>query len=294
MFILAGTNDTGDAVPLATTVANLTYMYDKCKNAGIIVIACTVPPRDVTTYNSAIYAVNGWIRAQQYNRSDYIVCDFYSALVEPSTDIAKTNFTSDGIHPSAFGAYFMGKEIAAKLAPRLASPMLFAGSNGDLVNTIVTNGYLLGGSTVATGWTGGIGSGTGTFSKVARANSLEWQQCNMTTLGDFSFYQSIFSNWAVGDKVKLVWEYEVDANAVIDRFGISLTIRDGSSIIGNANGLYIASGTAIRFYNEASTGVIETAWITIPVGAVRLLPYFTAKLTGSIRFGRCRIIKYSA
>ena len=111
-------------------------------------------------------------------------------------------------------------------------------------------------------------------------------------LGDFSINQSIYTGWVVGEKWKLVVEYELDALAVPDRYGCSVFIRDAASaVIHTVEGMFIASATAIRFPLDITSGVMETPVFTIPAGTVRLIPQLAGKLTGKIRFGRVRFIK---
>ena len=294
IHVLIGTNDVSQTMAASVTMSNILSIYKAINAAGILCVLGTIPPRAAYygPFVSHTTAVNQYIMNMQALYSGLIVVDYHGALVNPATDTSRTNMLYDSVHPSVQGAHTMGialSEALDKFTPKLT---VFQNTNGAIIESLVTNGCMLGGTTTATSWTGTVNSGIGTFAKVARPRGLEWQQVDFTILGDFIINQSIYTGWAVGEKWKLIVEYELDALAVPDRYGCSVYIRDvANTAIYVAESMFIASATAIRFPLEATSGVMETPVFTIPAGTVRLIPQLAGKLTGKIRFGRVRFIK---
>jgi lysophospholipase L1-like esterase len=82
--VLGGINDMtigAVAVP-ASTIANLKTIYTSLIAAGILPIACTIPPKNGYTEGPA--SLNAWISRYARNNG-FPVLDFYSLLVDPST-----------------------------------------------------------------------------------------------------------------------------------------------------------------------------------------------------------------
>lgn len=109
--IQGGANDTAGAS--ATTIANLTNMYDAARAAGIYVFALNVLWRnDANAQKIAdAQAVNAAISAYWASRSGGEVIDAYAVTLNQGT-----YFVADGVHPNAKGAHAIGSELAARLA----------------------------------------------------------------------------------------------------------------------------------------------------------------------------------
>jgi lysophospholipase L1-like esterase len=117
-FVLAGTNDTLDNVPLARTTSNLERIYRQLSEAGITVVALTVPPMDsgtsaFTQCSPRIRRINHWIREYARKNPGIILVDTYAALVDSTstTGAATADLLGDGIHPTVRGAKAMGDAI---------------------------------------------------------------------------------------------------------------------------------------------------------------------------------------
>ncbi len=138
-------------------------------NNGITVVALTIPPKnDISNeIKTKIMECNNYIRGLRSILKNYIVCDIYEVLADASTNNFALNLDSDGIHPSCQGAYKL-YEIFDRIIPPVS---VFTGGNLDASNPL-SNPYMLGGETVATGW-GIQTSAQYTASKVARENGLE-------------------------------------------------------------------------------------------------------------------------
>lgn len=107
LFLLAGTNDANQAVPLATYAANITAIVKEARKDGIPVIIGTVPPfgtSAVTTAKSLLVAqYNAWIHAWA-PPNGVRVAAVNSALVASGTETYLSGYDSgDGIHPETQG-----------------------------------------------------------------------------------------------------------------------------------------------------------------------------------------------
>jgi lysophospholipase L1-like esterase len=137
-LVLAGTNDAGASVPIATTLANLRAMYTGLQAAGIQPIAATILPRaDVPANVSALN--RGIVRlAESMNLP---LADFYSALVNPANgQWGLAAWTMDNIHPSPRAAALMGYALNLAIqqlvnaSPRLVSALWSDGSTTQIID----------------------------------------------------------------------------------------------------------------------------------------------------------------
>jgi lysophospholipase L1-like esterase len=130
-FVQGGTNDAGSfaSVPLATTIANLTSIYQQLMGAGILPILLTNPPRtdSPSGARAALGKINDWI-VRYASANGLPLVDLWTGLVDPTTGGYLAAYDSgDGIHPNAAGAKQMGVLINSAVAtwfpnwaPRLA------------------------------------------------------------------------------------------------------------------------------------------------------------------------------
>lgn len=123
--VLGGTNDVGNDVSAATTIANLTAIYNAIVAAGGKFVACTIPPRmgvdAVTPLTAAevvlLKTVNAWIRVNYSTWAGARLCDWTWALsngTDESSPLA-ANF-SDNVHPNATGAAIMAPIMSRAVA----------------------------------------------------------------------------------------------------------------------------------------------------------------------------------
>jgi lysophospholipase L1-like esterase len=135
--VLAGTNDVGYELPLATSQANLTAIYDLLVEHGITPILCTLPPRNrlegqpteiVLRQRNATILLNQWI-AHTAAMNGWPLVDLYSALVDPETGEYKAGLNADFLHQNSAGAQVMGQTLANALAGyQLPAPPLLVSS----------------------------------------------------------------------------------------------------------------------------------------------------------------------
>lgn len=115
--IMIGTNDAGQGVPLATTVANLTAIITAAKHYGPAVL-CTIPPRGTTTdtaVKTATAAINAWIRLFGPQLGCW-VADCNTVLRDATTgDYAAGYDSGDGTHPTQAAHIAMAQVVAAAM-----------------------------------------------------------------------------------------------------------------------------------------------------------------------------------
>jgi lysophospholipase L1-like esterase len=149
--VLAGTNDVGYELPLATSQANLTAIYDLLVAHGITPILCTLPPRNgaefgqppetITRQRNATLLLNQWI-AHTAQVNDWPLVDLYSALVDPATGEYKPGLNTDFLHQNSAGAQVMGAVLANALANYPSQPPLLADTQADTVYGVGNNLFL--------------------------------------------------------------------------------------------------------------------------------------------------------
>lgn len=118
-FVLSGTNDASQGIPLAQTLSNLEQIYDRLRSVGITVVALTIPPLAAaysafTQASHRIVAINQWIRNYADRHPGVVLVDTWAALVDATstTGAAATDMLgSDGVHQTALGAKTMGDAL---------------------------------------------------------------------------------------------------------------------------------------------------------------------------------------
>lgn len=206
--VLCGTNNITFNQTADQITADLVTIYTALRNAGAVVVACSIPPRNVAAGLTATQlrtqaAVNLWIANYCAATPGMLFADTASALTDSTTGQAATGMiSSDNLHPSPLGAYTMGQVVSTvvnSLLParggsfinpldvwnatenpggNLISVGLMAGTGGTLTGT-GTSGQ------VATGWSGVIqtpGTVTAAFSKEADATGTNLER-QVVTLG---------------------------------------------------------------------------------------------------------------
>jgi lysophospholipase L1-like esterase len=116
--LLAGRNDIGGAVSLATFQANMQAIVAKIRAIGASPVLCTIPP---TTSTAGITTAqwNQWIRVYAASIGAPLL-DFYNILVDPATGSYLSGYDSgDHIHPNAAGYFAMGQHAATVLGTLL-------------------------------------------------------------------------------------------------------------------------------------------------------------------------------
>lgn len=128
VHIMGGTNDiAGNAGPmeLPAIEANIASMVDLARANGIRVVIASVLPATEFSWRPGIdpgpkiAALNRWLKSYSHARHLAYV-DYYSALTDGALGM-KSEFTSDGVHPSLPGYLVM--DPLANAAIRAMSPL---------------------------------------------------------------------------------------------------------------------------------------------------------------------------
>lgn len=104
VVVIAGVNDVYQGRPVDAAVANLRWMYDRARQAGIRVVAGTILPYDTATpeQNARMHQVNAWIRQQAESDRTLGFADTRSAVAAPEKPDT-LSATADHLHPSPAG-----------------------------------------------------------------------------------------------------------------------------------------------------------------------------------------------
>jgi lysophospholipase L1-like esterase len=109
VLVLGGTNDLGDGISQATTIANLRYVITQAKSHGVVPILINVPPDSYASMSSKIDALNAAI-VHLANSYRLVVVDIHTPL-SASNGAIQARYTSDGLHFSSLGAQVVANAI---------------------------------------------------------------------------------------------------------------------------------------------------------------------------------------
>lgn len=122
-IVEAGTNDPGNVLTPAQSIANLKSIYDALRAAGIRVLAIPPTPRTApnaysTAQNQHLGQIGRFIRQYAQTYSGVVIADpRFNGFMNLSSGAPATGVTADGLHPNQAGAYIWGKTVVAALAP---------------------------------------------------------------------------------------------------------------------------------------------------------------------------------
>lgn len=183
--VLGGTNDSGQAVPLATTAANLTAIVNACLAIGAVPVLCTIPASNDNPAgrHKQNVIINAWIRSFAQARGLPLV-DFYNLLVDPATGNYLTAYNYDGVHPNAAGFAAMGTLLSNTLAPTLPPGRSLLPQDAADPNNTVQNPLFIGQTSTpgakADQWDPYGSGGTYTTDNSDTAVKGYWQTCSMS------------------------------------------------------------------------------------------------------------------
>lgn len=209
LFLLAGTNDANQGVPLESFASNVRGIAEQARRDGIPIIVGTVPPMGTSAVTSAkallIAQYNAWLHVWAPQNGIRLAA-VNSALVAAGSENMLGGYDSgDGIHPETNGHQRIAEAFAAAFAP-LASP-------GHLVKT-VSAFNLIGNPLFLTDYSGGwfnAGGSVGTAPTIAVApdtsgtlHAGNWGTISLDATAATSGYyraHSISSGFSPGDKL---------------------------------------------------------------------------------------------
>lgn len=148
VFIGGPANDPVTGISSATTIANLTAIYEKLKGRKVIQFTCpTRVELDTAGEKQTLAEVNQWIVDAPTLYPFVHVVDIYRLYMDPATAQPAADTTVDGIHYSEPTAHRIGYTVAQAIAPQLPLRPRRATTIGDPYNVLGDNGML------GAGWT---------------------------------------------------------------------------------------------------------------------------------------------
>lgn len=337
-IIQGGVNDiTGTAVgdeatSLIAIKAAFVSMIEKSLAAGVIPIVTTCFPLSstATNYSAArgqmLLNLNQWIREialTTYPRM--VVFDGWQAAVDPTSATGnwQTNYSADGIHPTAFGAQRIAAAFVTVLTKLAIDTPQRVGSIFDTYDNDSTNPQLfpnpLMQGTGGTKTTTGAGAGTNT-GNVPDLITVQWNRGGAGTVvnsivsrsdGIGSDHQMVVTSTNSGDAVQVnlisaiqarVSEGDVISSEIeLVMTGITALTSISYWIVWTVDGNAFTSPSAIAgsgsgVLSDNISMVLRTPPFKIPPGSVtNFVPRFTATFSGAggatIKLGRQSVTK---
>lgn len=262
--LLIGTNDlTGSAAGSGPTIfGRWKGIADTIREAGIVLVACTVTPRRVASDTSVQIAnhheLNARIRAYAAATPGVILCDWYNTIADPANGRALAANLGDDVHPNITGASKLGRFLAKVLAtvfpPRTVLPNL-----GDPKNVAPSGA-----------WTASHGNATVTLTTPAATGDdpRPWTQMQITaiTSTDAGSYGRLLKTATVtpGERYQAVVEFETDSESwAVKGFYARLLVTGGP--LNSVFDGYVFASAAVM--DRPESGVFRTPVLTIPAGA---------------------------
>lgn len=269
-FVLAGTNNAADA-DAATIYEKLTsLLWEPLRAAGIRVVAGTIPPNGgwTATQSGKMMAVNDMIRAAPSIYPGLRVADLWAATVDGATGAPRSGVFVDSIHPSARGAMYFARAIAAaldgvdvivpkrssggRLDPRILNPNPLAFGN----NATGTNGFILG--------VGGTGTGPDQWS-VSSSNAATTFTCsgnNARNPVDYIDGKSLDVSVTYGgdDHYFQAFTKSDSGDNYLDRVWAATTAKVHGAIVKPTAG---RNGFVYKAVTSGTTGGAEPTWPTV-------------------------------
>lgn len=327
--VLIGTNDVfsgvafGDAATPGTTVYSCTQIYSTLRAAGIPVVMIPVLPRAKDLLAGAITSANRAKLQRIYRwQRDFAARNKWVVLADPTLQMvdfaagngdpyggvtaAVTAWTTDGLHLSQRGGYWVGDAISSVLAPQIAAwdGVKTPGEAYDATNNpggnLAANPMMTGtGGTASTGFTGSVASswtgqrvagttGAAVASKVTKTLSngktYDQQQIVLTAaagsaIEEFQLRQTITSGITFGtDSVYGEFEIEVTGITAASLVGVDCRLSDGTTTT-YACRYDQGVGYAV---DTAFSGIFRTPVFTPGSGATFVQPQLMIRIDGTV------------
>lgn len=264
-------NSAAPFTDVVTTKANFLSMIQKTIAAGCIPLVCTSLPLDSSASGYSASEAQAILLLNQYLRelADYtfprmILFDAWASVVAPAdaTGDFATNYSTDGIHPTALACQRMSQDLATIMASYKYTRTQWVGSVFDSYDNDTNNRQIdpnpLNTGTGGTKSTSGAGSGTNT------GNAPDSYTITLTRTSTGACVNSIVSR---SDGHGSDWQVEftsVDANDAIDIVQTSqlhARVSAGDILVAECNlvGTSLTNISNISFAFEwASDGVTYT------------------------------------
>jgi lysophospholipase L1-like esterase len=116
VVIIAGVNDVYQGRSVDAVTRNLRLMYDRARDAGVMVLAGTIVPYDTATpeQNRKMREINAWIEGEAERDPNVTFVDTRRAVASPH-DPDRLASSPDSLHPSVDGYRHMAEVIRSSL-----------------------------------------------------------------------------------------------------------------------------------------------------------------------------------
>jgi len=279
LLVSPGINDVKGAIPVATTIANLTAIFDAHIANGSTIVTITCPPSnliDTTAEKQALFTLNRWLLDESTRRPGLIVVDVNPAVSAPATVAWRTGYSTDATHPNVVGSHAIADLIAAALDKVIPSTGSVITTNNADPYELVTNPRMVGDTAGVADSTTSTG-GTGAASKVARTDiEGDWQRWDGTAAGLHYFFKSVTTGYSAGQR--LVGRVELRAPDAADwgpptQSAVYIEQRNSSNaVVGTSISVELTVSSDAAFHDRI---IVELNPVTVHADAVG----------GSIRLG---------
>lgn len=109
-----GTNDIGQGVSQAVTIANLTSIVDTLKAAQVKPVLMSVPPRAQQSWARTIASLNAAIRSLA--TAEHVPYIDVHDVVSTASGVYQSGDSDDGVHPTVTAHHLMAIAAATQLA----------------------------------------------------------------------------------------------------------------------------------------------------------------------------------
>ena len=157
-----------------------------------------------STAHTKVATINNWIRRYAQLNAILIV-DFHALLVDPTTGMYKTGWTTDGTHPTTTAQGRMGAlawSTLSNVVPRVAVPITH--DQADPVNLYTNGCFGTGSGSLPTSWSSYGGSASGfTDTRGTKTGFAGSALTAARSIPDVRYHDSptVSIGWSVGDRI---------------------------------------------------------------------------------------------
>lgn len=318
IILMLGANDVAaSGITTATTIANLTALWDESLAAGKqVVIVGIIPVRNdhpaARYYPTKAAIVNAWMRKRAEQLGSLYVDA--ASFVDLDGDLYKEfEFGDDNIHPGILGAQKIGLGIAKTVLPHAAESTSYSWPVYDDAKWITPNPYTagtIGANQTATSWVVSDPFGLATVVKNIAArqdgvtgsggSAANWQEVVVSGMSltdirkasptDYAqvYIRNSTATITSGKSYKCVCELQLLGQH--EFYGFYLDLR----IAGSKSQDFLPDGSMATAWNtlDEFSGILETpVWVATSSGTMDCFAFLTVYGNGTFRVGRLGIIQ---
>lgn len=253
----------------------------------------TVPVSNTTAvaYNATtqrkIETINAW-RRSYCSQQGIAMVDLHSLLVDPTTGLYKTGWTTDGTHPTATSYRRIGQAGWAAMSNLVQTTTpLYVNNNANPIN-LFSNGCLINGSaTTPTGWASYGGASAGVTETLAAKTGFLGKAYTITRSVPEPRYidgPSFTTGFSVGDTIMFTFMFQSEGT---EAGGGQVTV----AVRGTAGGIPANMGVTAADIGPS----LWTTTFVVPAGATGFYPSISMSYgAGSISIGQLGFFNLTA